>query len=838
MSTYYSSKRQFQTYGAYRAKLVIETSQTATTFRVNWHIYVQMQYAWGVGVGIQLSIGGDKEASRSGALSRSEGGSDNWKTAASVSGHKIFDKKTSSRKVKFVAKAYGTSIKGHGAADNGSVSVDHSVTIPALDTYTIRYNDNGGSGGPANQTKYHGIAINLRTGRPSRTGYTFVGWGLSSGDDRKNYDPGDRYTANRSDTLYAIWKKNSWTVSYKANGGRNTGPTSQTKVYNKTLKLFEGGYFSRTGYNLIGWATSSKGSVAYRLGGSYTKNADEVLYAVWKGKTYTISYKLNGGESYHRNQSKVQGESVKLYADAPKRTNYKFLYWEGSDGKKYKPGDTYSHNGNITLTATWELNVNTMIVWQIDARSGEYVKTQQKLTIGKNYTYTLPDIPNTYGFIGWSKNKEAIQPYTISDTAFSKKITVPAGNVDPSQRTLYAVYKDITLSKIRILNTQAIRVNSTLPTESSTGTLTSDFTDYISAIDEHESYPASLDDAWVIFGNIELSSSSTQISTVNITLKNYASTIVNSKLGNRIYFYCFLSDNNKFSLNSIYNFDVKLIDYQGKPLITNIEVQKIASIFDITTNHLKTSSEATGSAIPNVEYDLYPITLGPGVKLVGTSVNEEKFYNSDIKSRGGDKINLISLSNRNEVLFGGYTVGANNEDLFGSTYIYSPPNKNINLGSSSHNSKNINVYGQLKARKDIYASNNIYVKNHDTSIGWYKTGSRTGISVGTGTSYNAFNLIDNKTTLHLSPGVYILHASVHFPASSNTATSRRGIALGYTSAAYSSMNVENGVTSVSRLESVCMFAPTTNKSVFIYLFQNSGATIQNCNIYWRVVRII
>lgn len=103
-------------------------------------------------------------------------------------------------------------------------------------TYTISYNANGGSGAPASQTKKYDVDINITTSQPTRTGYTFIGWSRSASSSTLAYSSGDRYTANASATLYAVWSAKKYTISYDANGGTGA-PASQTKTYGLTMTL-------------------------------------------------------------------------------------------------------------------------------------------------------------------------------------------------------------------------------------------------------------------------------------------------------------------------------------------------------------------------------------------------------------------------------------------------------------------------------------------------------------------------------------------------------------------------------------------------------------------------
>ena len=167
----------------------------------------------------------------------------------------------------------------------GTMTATASYTIPALASYKITYNANGGSGAPGQQTKYYGKTLKLSTTKPTRTGYTFQGWATSASGG-VSYAAGANYTGNAALTLYAVWKANTWTVKYDANGGTGA-PAVQTKTYGVTLKLSTVKP-TRTNYNFLGWGISSGSTeVAYAAGANYTANAAITLYAVWE-LAYTL----------------------------------------------------------------------------------------------------------------------------------------------------------------------------------------------------------------------------------------------------------------------------------------------------------------------------------------------------------------------------------------------------------------------------------------------------------------------------------------------------------------------------------------------------------------------
>ena len=175
------------------------------------------------------------------------------------------------------AYAQYTSSSTYRSQISGSAAIA-SVPRPK---YTVAYNANGGSGAPSKQTKTYGITLKLSSSKPTRTGYSFQGWGTTSTDTSVNYAAGANYTANEDITLYAIWKANTYTVKFDANGGTGA-PSNQTKTYGVNLTL-SSTKPTRTNYNFLGWGTSaSSTTVAYAAGATYSSNAAITLYAIWE----------------------------------------------------------------------------------------------------------------------------------------------------------------------------------------------------------------------------------------------------------------------------------------------------------------------------------------------------------------------------------------------------------------------------------------------------------------------------------------------------------------------------------------------------------------------------
>lgn len=169
-----------------------------------------------------------------------------------------------------------------GATASDSISISQSAP------YSISYNANGGSGAPSSQSVFATYSYNLSSTRPTRTGYTFLGWSTDSTATTATYQPGASVTISGNLALYAVWQVNSYNVAFNANGGSGA-PANQTKNYGESLVLSSTSP-TRTGFEFAGWATSADAVVAqYQPGGTYAVDADVTLYAVWSVISFTLS---------------------------------------------------------------------------------------------------------------------------------------------------------------------------------------------------------------------------------------------------------------------------------------------------------------------------------------------------------------------------------------------------------------------------------------------------------------------------------------------------------------------------------------------------------------------
>lgn len=150
--------------------------------------------------------------------------------------------------------------------------------------YTITFNKNDGTNTIWSTNYVYADSMSATmASAPSRTNYTFQGWSTSS-SATSGYSAGSSVSVSGSTTFYAIWKRNTITVTYNANGGSG-GPGSQTVNTNSSFNINGSNYPTRNNYIFKGWSTSSTAKTAtYKKGATpsiSTTTSNIAYYAVW-----------------------------------------------------------------------------------------------------------------------------------------------------------------------------------------------------------------------------------------------------------------------------------------------------------------------------------------------------------------------------------------------------------------------------------------------------------------------------------------------------------------------------------------------------------------------------
>lgn len=166
------------------------------------------------------------------------------------------------------------------------------------DTYTLKFNANGGTGEMPDKTFTYvgeGYFVGISENAFTKEGYTFNGWNTQA--DGKGVSFPNRGSISHTMwtnadlteiTLYAQWKVKDYSITYNANGG--SGSMEPTEGTGGSTVMIKYNIFIKVGKEFNGWNTEADGSgTSYTEGQNITLNSDMTLYAQWVDAfTYSI----------------------------------------------------------------------------------------------------------------------------------------------------------------------------------------------------------------------------------------------------------------------------------------------------------------------------------------------------------------------------------------------------------------------------------------------------------------------------------------------------------------------------------------------------------------------
>lgn len=253
-----------------------------------------------------------------------------------------------------------------------------------LNTYTIKYHANGGTGTMKDTTAEYTKTYRLRTCTFTNKGYDFAGWATDDSNgavvyedqqDVKDLTPVDGGVIN----LYAVWEPIVYEISLDSQGGGGgTGffyekysigfyaeRNCKTTISSVTPPQWKGHEFLGY-YESIGGKTKDEtaiinpdGTISASVGNTYFSE-NTTLYADWKEKKYTITFHKEGGTGGSDSVSVTYGYPVPS-AGAPSLQGYTFKgYYTGKNGtgtkyyNEHMGSDIiYQLESNLDLYAYW-----------------------------------------------------------------------------------------------------------------------------------------------------------------------------------------------------------------------------------------------------------------------------------------------------------------------------------------------------------------------------------------------------------------------------------------------------------------------------------------------------
>ncbi len=333
-----------------------------------------------------------------------------------------------------MADGSGTSYAELASVTNLASDNNASVTLFAqwtANTYTVAYDNNGGSGSMVSGVHTYDAAKALTANGFTKTGYSFAGWNTKANGSGTGYAELASVTNLASEngasvTLFAQWTINHYTVAYDGNGGSGAMESS-AHTYDAAKTLTANG-FARTGYTFAGWNTMANGSgTSYaELASVLNLTSDNVvtvtLFAQWTINHYTVTFKGWDGDTLST-QSVPYGSAATAPAH-PDRTGYTAAGWDVAFS---------TITDNLTVTALYSPNGYTVA---FDAQGGSAVAGT---SANYNTTIAVPSAPtrDAFAFSGWFK-----EPGCINEWSFSADVVT--GNT-----TLFARWSNISAIKVQ-----------------------------------------------------------------------------------------------------------------------------------------------------------------------------------------------------------------------------------------------------------------------------------------------------------------------------------------------------------------------------------------------------
>lgn len=268
----------------------------------------------------------------------------------------------------------------------GACSGSITLTVDALESYTVSFDANGGSGAPASQDKDYGKPLTLSKTKPTMDGFIFTGWNTSKDGSGASYQPGATYSSNESVTLYAQWTSSGPRVtSFSAYRSDSEQNPSGDGTFITVLAVADGDITSADvsatqdgGSDSIAAMTVISGStVTSVMEGADTEHSWTVRADLSNGSGTTTVYAGVSGAYFVMDFSPSGGVAIGTQAADSKRLDVgisSFFTGDAAFSGDVSFGGSVSNASDGTAAATvasgWKLSTNNLI------RKGDIVHAQ------------------------------------------------------------------------------------------------------------------------------------------------------------------------------------------------------------------------------------------------------------------------------------------------------------------------------------------------------------------------------------------------------------------------------------------------------------------------------
>ena len=303
--------------------------------------------------------------------------------------------------------------------------------------YTVTYNANDGSDAPLTQYKDYGTPITLSTEEPTRSNYTFAGWGTSSTATSASYQPGDSYSSNSNLTLYAIWTYEDTTKPTVSISTTNLSASSQTATLRLSDNVGVVSYYWGTSsspssslFTTISSTTSTSIQKTVSSSGTYylfAKDAAGNVSIVATITFYKTTLNANGGSVSPTSVLTKSGNSVTL--PTPTRSGYIFVGW----------GTSATSTSGVT-SATVTSSRTYYAVWTPADTTKPTVSISSTNLVASSQTVTL-SMSDNVGVVSYYWGTSS-SPSSSSFTTISSTTSTSIQKTVSSSGTYYLIAKD------------------------------------------------------------------------------------------------------------------------------------------------------------------------------------------------------------------------------------------------------------------------------------------------------------------------------------------------------------------------------------------------------------
>ena len=308
----------------------------------------------------------------------------------------------------------------------------NTVTIPAdsygpftvnqtatANSFNITLNPNEGTAGSVTAISVvYNTSISAWNSnmKPSRNGYTFLGFYTASSGGTQRINESGIYVAltnttyTSATTLYAQWSLDTYSIVFDYDGGSgNAEFTSYTITTSKILASVTGTP-TKSGYTFLSWKpTSSVGN--WDSGTTYTgitnvngKYGNVTLKAQWV-QNAIVYYNANGGTSAPSSTSGYIGTQLTLATYSGTNNGYTALNWNTNSsgtGTNYNFGASYTPSASsTTLYVKWQLTTYTITVDRNGGTGGNSSATYNVTTSSTLATLLGTPTRTGYTLSGW-----------------------------------------------------------------------------------------------------------------------------------------------------------------------------------------------------------------------------------------------------------------------------------------------------------------------------------------------------------------------------------------------------------------------------------------------------